>query len=172
MGAKLRSGGELTIIRLPSHNCLIRHRLRLGPIPITIKANQPLAAIGHMRHLIRPIKVLIRRHQRMRGLLFHPFPLAALAAGVAHEAGFGGGLLSTGLLIAICAWHAPSTRAFRQAIVLSGLAGFGCAIGVHFVEGYTDFTHLAPAIVGALIFAVAITLEFLGARAPQTDARS
>lgn len=87
---------------------------------------------------------------------------------IAHDrAGFGGGLLSTGLLIALCAWHAPSTRAFRQTIVLSGLAGFGCAIGVHFVEGYTDFTHLAPAMVGSLIFAVAITLESIGAR---TDA--
>jgi hypothetical protein len=90
---------------------------------------------------------------------------------IAHDrAGFGGGLMSTGLLIAICAWHAPSTRAFRQTIALSGLAGFGFAIGVHFAEGYTDFTHLAPGIAGAVLFAIAIALESVGARATSRTA--
>jgi len=71
---------------------------------------------------------------------------------IAHDrAGFGGGLASTGILIAFCAWFAASTRAFRQAILAAGLVGFGTAIGVHYVEGYTDFTHLAPAIAGAVI---------------------
>jgi hypothetical protein len=84
---------------------------------------------------------------------------------IAHDrAGFGGGLLSSGLLIAVCAWHAESTRAFRQAMTLSGLAGFGCAIGVHFVEGYTDAGHLAPAVAGAGLFAMGTILEALGAR--------
>jgi hypothetical protein len=39
-----------------------------------------------------------------------------------------------------------------QAVALMGLAGFGCAIGVHPTIGYTDFTHLAPAYCGALLF--------------------
>jgi hypothetical protein len=79
---------------------------------------------------------------------------------IAHDrAGFGGGLASTGILIAFCAWYAPSSRSFRQAILISGLAGFGCAIGIHYVEGYTDLTHLAPAIFGGLVFLVASILE-------------
>jgi hypothetical protein len=87
---------------------------------------------------------------------------------IAHDrAGFGGGLMSTGILIALCAWYAPTSRAFRQAIFISGLAGFGCAIGIHYVEGYTDLFHLAPAMMGAVIFVVAIGLERRGALKPK-----
>jgi hypothetical protein len=84
---------------------------------------------------------------------------------IAHDrAGFGGGLASTGILIAFCAWYAPSSRSFRQAILISGLAGFGCAIGIHYFEGYTDLTHLAPAILGGMMFLVAATLEIASPR--------
>ncbi|MGH9661901.1 MAG: hypothetical protein ACRD96_25355, partial [Bryobacteraceae bacterium] len=51
---------------------------------------------------------------------------------IAHDrAGFGGGLATTGLLVLFCAWHSRPSRAFHQAIVLAGIRGFGCAIGVH-----------------------------------------
>jgi hypothetical protein len=84
---------------------------------------------------------------------------------IAHDrAGFGGGLMSTGLLIAFCGWYAPPSRSFLEAIVAAGAAGFGCAIGVHFAEGYTDFVHLAPALVGALLFVTAVVLEIAGLR--------
>jgi hypothetical protein len=84
---------------------------------------------------------------------------------IAHDrAGFGGGLTSTGLLIAFCAWYAQPGRAFIQTVALAGLAGFGCAIGVHFVEGYLDLTHLAPAFAGALLFLAGLSLEVLGTR--------
>ena len=39
-------------------------------------------------------------------------------------------------------------------------AGFGCAIGVHFAVGYTDFVHLGPAIVGAVLFAAGLLLTY------------
>jgi hypothetical protein len=72
---------------------------------------------------------------------------------IAHDrAGFGGGLLTVGVLVAFCICYAPTTRALLQTLVLAGTAGFGCAIGVHFVEGYTDAFHLAPAWIGALLF--------------------
>jgi CHASE2 domain-containing sensor protein len=74
-----------------------------------------------------------------------------------------GGLMSTGLLIAFCAWYAPPSRSFLEAIA-AGAAGFGCAIGVHFAEGYTEFVHLAPALVGALLFVTAVALEITGLR--------
>lgn len=84
---------------------------------------------------------------------------------IAHDrSGFGGGLAAAGLLVAMCAWYSPSTTSFRQAVWLSGAAGFGCAIGIHYIEGYTDMSHLGPALVGAAIFMVSALLEWLGAR--------
>ncbi len=84
---------------------------------------------------------------------------------IAHDrAGFGGGLISSGLLVIICAWYAPPSRSYWQATAIAGIAGFGCAIAVHFVEGYTDSFHLAPAFAGALLFAFGSVLEFPGLR--------
>ena len=59
-------------------------------------------------------------------------------------------------------------RAYRQATFAAGLAGFGCAIGVHYIEGYTDVTHLAPAILGAFIFLSGTTCEVIDARRSQS----
>jgi hypothetical protein len=82
---------------------------------------------------------------------------------IAHDrAGFGGGLFTCGLLVVICAWFATPSRSFHQAIVLAGVSGFGCAIGVHFVEGYTNPVHLAPAFAGAGMFAVSVICLMLG----------
>jgi hypothetical protein len=72
---------------------------------------------------------------------------------IAHDrAGFGGGLLSCGLLILIITRHAPLTRSFLEVMALMGLFGFGAALGVHGAIGYLDFTHLAPAYAGLLLF--------------------
>jgi hypothetical protein len=72
---------------------------------------------------------------------------------IAHDrAGFGGGLISTGIILLFLARHAPLTRSFVQIVMLMGLAGFGAAIGVHPAIGYTNFMHLAPAYFGALVF--------------------
>jgi hypothetical protein len=84
---------------------------------------------------------------------------------IAHDrAGFGGGLASAGVLVTICAWYGPPSRAFYQAMLLAGAAGFGCAIGVHYVEGYTNLVHLAPAFAGAGLFASSLALEIGGIR--------
>lgn len=75
---------------------------------------------------------------------------------IAHDrSGFGGGLLSTGLLILLIIRNAAISPSLIQILGLAGLAGFGCAIGVHFVIGYLSFVHLAPAYAGFLLFAVA-----------------
>jgi hypothetical protein len=72
---------------------------------------------------------------------------------IAHDrAGFGGGLISTGIILLFLARHAPLTRSFVQIVMLMGVAGFGTAIGVHPAIGYTNFVHLAPAYFGALFF--------------------
>lgn len=78
---------------------------------------------------------------------------------IAHDrAGFGGGLLTTGLLVGACVYFSEMTRSLRQALWLAGMAGFGCAIGVHLVVGYTAARHLAPAVAGAAIFASGMVL--------------
>lgn len=84
---------------------------------------------------------------------------------IAHDrAGFGGGLASAGSLVTICAWYGSPSRAFYQAMLLAGVAGFGCAIGVHYLEGYTNLVHLAPAFAGAGLFASSLALETVGIR--------
>jgi hypothetical protein len=82
---------------------------------------------------------------------------------IAHDrAGFGGGLATTGLVLVLCAWYARPSRSFHQALVVAGTAGFGCAIGVHFFEGYTNPVHLAPAFAGAILFAIGGLCEVIG----------
>ncbi len=78
---------------------------------------------------------------------------------IAHDrAGFGGGLLTTGLLVTGIVWKAVPSRHVWEALGLSGLCGFGCAIGVHYPIGYLDGFHLAPAWAGAVLFAAGMVL--------------
>jgi hypothetical protein len=74
---------------------------------------------------------------------------------IAHDrAGFGGGLLTTGLIILCILWKATPSRHAWQALSFAGIVGFGCAIGVHYPIGYLDFWHLAPAWGGAAVFSI------------------
>jgi hypothetical protein len=78
---------------------------------------------------------------------------------IAHDrAGFGGGLLSCGLLILIITRHARLTRSFLETMALMGFFGFGAALGVHGAIGYLDFVHLAPAYGGLLLFLIGFAL--------------
>ena len=72
---------------------------------------------------------------------------------IAHDrAGFGGGLCSGGIALLAMIWCAPPSRSLWQLLALVGLVAFSCAIVVHFVIGYTDPLHLAPAVAGAVLF--------------------
>jgi hypothetical protein len=78
---------------------------------------------------------------------------------IAHDrAGFGGGLLSVGLLILIITRHARLSRNFIEVMALMGFFGFGAALGVHCAIGYLDFVHLAPAYAGLLLFLLGFAL--------------
>lgn len=80
---------------------------------------------------------------------------------IAHDrAGFGGGLFTTGLLVSVIVWKAPPSKHLWQALVAAGIAGFSCAIGVHYPIGYVDFYHLLPAWTGALVFAAGAFLTW------------
>lgn len=76
---------------------------------------------------------------------------------IAHDrAGFGGGLAATGLCVFFVMRNARLTRSLWQAVLLAGLTGFGCAIGIHYPMGYRSVSHLAPAWAGAIIYVVGI----------------
>ena len=79
---------------------------------------------------------------------------------IAHDrAGFGGGLVSSGLLVGLCVWCAAPSRSLWQALAIAGASGFGCAIGVHFAVGYRNTMHLLPEVIGAIIFMVGMFLS-------------
>jgi hypothetical protein len=72
---------------------------------------------------------------------------------IAHDrAGFGGGVFSTGLLLACILWKARPSRHVWQALTLAGAVGFVVAVGVHYPIGYLDTLHLLPAWLGLVAF--------------------
>lgn len=71
---------------------------------------------------------------------------------IAHDrAGFGGGVCATGLALLGIVWCGSWSRSLWQVIALAGGVGFASAIGVHFKVGYTDWLHLLPAFIGAVL---------------------
>jgi hypothetical protein len=85
---------------------------------------------------------------------------AKLVPLIAHDrSGFGGGLLSVGIVVLGCVWFGRPSRSQWQALLLAGSVGFGAAIGVHGLVGYIDATHVGPAVAGALVFGVGMVLS-------------
>jgi hypothetical protein len=78
---------------------------------------------------------------------------------IAHDrAGFGGGVCCCGVTMFFCVWCGRLGLALWQALLIMGVAGFGTAIGIHPLIGYTDPVHLSPAVVGAAMFAAGMLL--------------
>jgi hypothetical protein len=76
---------------------------------------------------------------------------------IAHDrAGFGGGLATTGVAALGVAWYSSLTPSAWQALAVAAIAGFGAAIGVHAAVGYTDLTHLGPAIAAAAVLVIGL----------------
>jgi hypothetical protein len=79
---------------------------------------------------------------------------------IAHDrAGFGGGIFTCGWLVLGCVWCGGPSRGLWQALAIAGTIGFGCAVGVHFMVGYTDAFHLAPAAAGAALHLVGLAFS-------------
>ena len=57
-----------------------------------------------------------------------------------------------------CVRYGRSARALWRALGVAGLAGFGTAVGVHPAIGYVNGVHLAPAVLGAAVFAAGLAL--------------
>ncbi|HLA11686.1 MAG TPA: hypothetical protein VJ023_13945 [Pyrinomonadaceae bacterium] len=78
---------------------------------------------------------------------------------IAHDrAGFGGGIGTCGLAVLFCVWCGRPSKSLWQVLCFSGVVGFATAIGVHPVVGYNNLFHLAPAIVGAVMFIIGLGL--------------
>src|SRR4051794_4186276 len=78
---------------------------------------------------------------------------------IAHDrAGFGGGLLATGIVATAIAVFAPPTPSRWRVLALAGTFGFAAAIGVHVAIGYVDPTHLGLAVAGAAVLLLGLVL--------------
>lgn len=92
---------------------------------------------------------------------------------IAHDrAGFGGGLCSGGIALLITVWCGPSSRSLWQALCAAGSIGFGAAIGIHPLIGYTDALHLLPAIAGATFFFAGLALTYREMHVPRPVSQS
>jgi hypothetical protein len=89
---------------------------------------------------------------------------------IAHDrAGFGGALASLGagiLCMSLWGWR-HGVRTTLWSTLLSSLAGFCAALGVHRQVGYTDFFHLLPVYLGIPIVGSALLLSRRWLLAPE-----
>ena len=73
---------------------------------------------------------------------------------IAHDrAAFGGAIATCGLLFCCVRFGRPS-RSLWLTVASAATTGFITAIGVHPIIGYTEFSHLAPAYLGAAMFSI------------------
>ena len=78
---------------------------------------------------------------------------------IAHDrAGFGGALFSFGIAMLACLIFQPLGRSLWQALAVAGIFGFATAIGIHPAIGYTNVSHLAPAVMGCVMYIVGLAL--------------
>lgn len=88
---------------------------------------------------------------------------------IAHDrAGFGGAIATCGFLVLSVVWYGRCARSLWQALAISGVFGFGGAVGVHFVIGYSDLSHLAPAFIGLAFYLIGMVATILGTRSAST----
>jgi hypothetical protein len=93
---------------------------------------------------------------QIRAINTHLVPL------IAHDrAGFGGALFSCGLAMLFCTAFGRPSKSLRQALLLAGIAGFTTAIVIHPIIGYTNLSHLGPAVFGCAVFFTGLAIDSL-----------
>ena len=92
--------------------------------------------------------------ERIRAINVHLVPL------IAHDrAGFGGALFSCGLAMLFSTAFGRPSKSLRQALLFAGIAGFTTAILVHPVIGYTNVSHLGPAVLGCVVYFIGLAMS-------------
>lgn len=80
---------------------------------------------------------------------------------IAHDrAGFGGAILCCGVVLFFSVWCGRPSRSLWQMLALAGVVGFAAAIGAHPAVGYNDAFHLAPAVIGAMLYLAGLILTY------------
>jgi hypothetical protein len=130
-----------------------------------IAAGATILAVGSVRVFVpQDLTYIGLDADQLRAINSHLVPL------IAHDReGFGGGLCATGLTVLAVAWSGlrlPDPGLW-WVLVLAGGMGFGGAIGVHVVVGYTSLSHLLPALIGAVLFALSLGLLHGPMRSPR-----
>jgi hypothetical protein len=163
------------LVGIVRSRALIRHASRGRTSPILLRL-APRQRLGHVTLLgiglgmllagatiltVGITRVFVPQDLQFMGLTVADLNAAnpRLVPLIAHDrAGFGGGLLAAGFVVAACALFAVPSRSLWQALAAAGSAGFGAAIGVHPAVGYTDLLHLAPAVAGGALFVIGLAL--------------
>jgi len=102
--------------------------------------------------------------ERIRAINTHLVPL------IAHDrAGFGGALFSCGLAMLFSTAFGRPSKSLRQALLFAGIAGFTTAIAVHPVIGYTNVSHLAPAVMGCAVYFIGLAISSIRSPARAGD---
>ncbi|MGM7701412.1 dihydroorotate dehydrogenase [Pseudalkalibacillus sp. Hm43] len=82
---------------------------------------------------------------------------------IAHDrAGFGGALISAGIMIALIAmWgYREGEEWIWWTLTLGGIPGFAAGIGIHYHIGYVDQYHLAPAYFAVLLYVLGVVYSY------------
>lgn len=147
---------------LPSGAFSWRYRVGLGRVLLLV-TGIGLAAAGLTISVVGATRVFVPQDLKYLGV--SPADLQAinerLIPLIAHDrAAFGGALMTCGIVWVCCVWCGTPSRSLWEALGMAGSVGFAAAIGIHWIVGYIDFVHLAPALSGALIFACGMWLSF------------
>ncbi|MBX3440817.1 MAG: hypothetical protein KF774_00320 [Planctomyces sp.] len=82
---------------------------------------------------------------------------------IAHDrAGFGGGVCCCGVMMFFALWCSAPSRHLWEAVTVAGTLGFATAIFIHPAVGYNDAVHLAPAVLGSVLFVAGVVLSRRG----------
>lgn len=92
---------------------------------------------------------------------------------LAHDrAGFGGAVMTMGLVTMICLWCSRPSRHLHQAVALAGLASLGSTMVVHVAVGYTNLFHLAPPLAGVACLVLGLALQHPGVSSDRPEIAS
>jgi hypothetical protein len=149
---------------MPPHPFDVRSRAGLGRA-LLLAASAGIAIAGLVITTVGMTTVFVPQDLEYIGgtraaiASIHPHLLPLIA----HDrAGFGGALASFGVAMFASLRYGRSSRALWQALAIAGIAGFTTALGIHPVIGYLSLTHLAPAVLGMLVFAGGLVLAISG----------